>query len=376
MKILELVNSLEIGGAEKMVVDLSQALAAEGHTVTVACLRRAGPLARHLEQSRIEVLELCKPEGFRLETARKLASHLKVRAIEVVHTHNPLVHHYGVFSARLARVPVTVTTVHGPANIQARTPSTLLFELSCLWSDRVVSCCGTVEQHLKNATMIAGRRSVVIRNGIPLDAFDRTACKEPNSVFTFGAVGRLVPVKDHLTLLEAFARVRKSQPHCRLEILGDGPLRGELESRVQALRMADSVRLLGDGLQVPAFLSDIDAFVLSSVSEGLPLTVLEAMGAGRPIVATAVGAIPELLEAAQCGWLAKPQDPEELAAALLAAAAAPDLRARGERGRAYVRRAYSVAGMAAEYEALFLRLLDRRAAGALESSARMTHAKD
>jgi glycosyltransferase involved in cell wall biosynthesis len=360
MRILELVNSLEIGGAEKLVTDLSCALTAKGHSVYVACLRRVGPLAGVLETSGIEVIELRKDEGFSFRTARTLSEWARARRVDIMHTHNPLVHHYGALSARLAGVPVVVNTVHGPGNIRTFDASMLLFDLSCLWSDRVVPCCNAVAQHLKLRTFIAGRRPTVIYNGIQVNAFQSISPRNPDGMFVFGAVGRLAPVKDHMSLLEAFARVHKSYPNCRLDLLGDGPLRGILESRARALDISDFVQFLGSGLQVAQFLSKIDAFVMSSLSEGLPLTVLEAMASGLPVVATSVGAIPEMLDAAQCGWLSRPSDPGDLAVAMSAAVSASDLRERGARARSYVQKHYSVEQMTQGYEDLFWGLLNRQ----------------
>jgi glycosyltransferase involved in cell wall biosynthesis len=360
MRILELVNTLEIGGAEKMTVDLSRALAARGHTVYLACLREVGPLASLLRKSGIEVIELRKEEGFSLRVAKLLVDHLRARRVDIMHTHNPLVHHYGVLSARLAGVPVVVNTVHGPGNIRSVDLSTLLFDLTCLLSDRVVPCCGAVAQHLKLRTFIAGRRPHVICNGIQVNAFQSVSPRNPDGMFVFGAVGRLAPVKDHTSLLEAFAQVHSSHPNCRLDLLGDGPLRGILESRARALDISDFVQFLGSGLQVAQFLSKIDAFVMSSLSEGLPLTVLEAMASGLPVVATSVGAIPEMLDAAQCGWLSRPSDPGDLAVAMSAAVSASDLRERGARARSYVQKHYSVEQMTQGYEDLFWGLLNRQ----------------
>jgi glycosyltransferase involved in cell wall biosynthesis len=236
----------------------------------------------------------------------------------------------------------------------------LLFDLSCLWSDRVVPCCGAVAQHLKLRTFIAGRRPTVICNGIQVNDFQSVSPRNSDGIFVFGAVGRLAPVKDHMSLLEAFAQVHRSHPNCRLDLLGDGPLRATLESRARALDISNFVHFLGSGLQVAQFLSRIDAFVMSSLSEGLPLTVLEAMASGLPVVATSVGAIPEMLDAAQCGWLSRPSDPGDLAAAMSAAASASDLRERGARARSYVQEHYSVEQMTQGYEDLFWGLLNRQ----------------
>jgi glycosyltransferase involved in cell wall biosynthesis len=234
--------------------------------------------------------------------------------------------------------------------------ATVLFELGCLLSDRVVSCCAAVATHLRKTTLIAGRKSVVIPNGIPVEIFGRAGERRRDGEFVFGTVGRLVPVKDHRSLIQAFARVAREK-QCRLEVLGDGPLRNELEEAARAAGVADSVRFLGAGLDVGAFLSGIDAFVLSSLSEGLPLTVLEAMASGLPVLSTEVGAVPELVNSARCGWIVPPGDADALAAAMLEAATAGDLEERGGRARDYVRGEYSTTVMASGYESLFTSLL-------------------
>ena len=115
----------------------------------------------------------------------------------------------------------------------------------------------------------------------------------------------------------------------------------------------------GFSLDTPAFLETLDVYVVSSLSEGLPLSVLEAMGAALPVVGTAVGEIPEILRKAQSGWLSPPARPDELAAAMAAAAAAPDLEAIGQRNRSTVVKYYSAERMSEDYERLYQQLLAR-----------------
>jgi glycosyltransferase involved in cell wall biosynthesis len=170
-------------------------------------------------------------------------------------------------------------------------------------------------------------------------------------------VGRLAEVKDHRSLQLAFAEVTRRRGDCRLEILGDGPLRKELEQLTAKLGISERVRFLGAGLDVGGFLSRIDAFVLSSLSEELPMTVLEAMASSLPVISTAVGAVPELVGESGCGWLSPPGRPDELASAMLNAASAPALRQYGARARSYVEREYSTRVMASGYEELFKRVL-------------------
>ncbi len=353
MRIAELINTLEIGGAERMMVDLACGLRERGHYVCAICLRGSGPLAGALEKAGVEVMALQKGSGFRPWTGVKLARYLRQKQIDIVHTHNPLVHHYGLIGARLGGAPVTINTMHGPGNLQGFGRTQLIFEASCLLSDQVVACCRAVDRHLKRVTLIPGRKSVVIANGIPLDSYTALERKPATDAFVFGAVGRLVPVKDHRTLLRAFAVVHQGNPACRLELLGDGPLRAELEAEARSLEIADAVRFHGASLKVSEFLSRIHVFVMSSLSEGLPLTVLEAMAAGLPVVGTSVGAIPELVEGADCGWVAPPNSPGKFAEAMRAALGHLQLGEVGLRGRRYAQENYSVAKMVAGYEKLF-----------------------
>jgi len=160
-------------------------------------------------------------------------------------------------------------------------------------------------------------------------------------------------VKDHQTLLTAFANVKKYAPACRLEILGCGELLDDLEAQARALGIQGSVRFRGWSRGVAEFLAEIDGFVLSSKSEGLPMTLLEAMAAGLPVVSTAVGGIPEIVNSARCGWLAAAGDPAGLAGRMLEAHHAPDLPDRGSRAREAAAANYSVKSMADQYGRLF-----------------------
>lgn len=361
MRIAEVVNSLEIGGAERMVVDLSMGLQRQGHTVSVVCLRTAGPLASLLQESKIEVLALEKGEGFSLKAAGTLSAFLKRREIDVVHTHNPLTHHYGVIAGRRAGVPVVVNTFHGPSNLTGFGRTQAIFEISSLFSDRIVACCGAVETHLRRITSLAKRRLSVIPNGISVEKFTQVPARAQDGEFVFGMVGRLVPVKDHAGLLKAFAEAQRQEPASRLELLGDGPLYNTLREQAMALGIEDRVVFHRSSLDVAQFLCRLDAFVLSSLSEGLPLSLLEAMAAGLPVVATSVGAVPELVEASHCGWMCPPGQPAMLAGELLNCLRSKGRHERGAAGRGYVTEHHSVMAMTAGYERLFEELLSARA---------------
>jgi glycosyltransferase involved in cell wall biosynthesis len=169
-----------------------------------------------------------------------------------------------------------------------------------------------------------------------------------------GTVGRLEPVKDHATLLQAFRRVREAHPGAALVVAGDGPLREPLEAQARALGLAGSVTFLGRRSDVADWLGGLDVFVLSSVSEGLPLTVLEAMAAGVPVVSTDVGGIQEIIRAPGEGRLVAPRSPDSMAEAVLALLADEAARrAIGRAGRERVRAAFDLQRMVDAYETAY-----------------------
>ncbi len=359
MRIVELVNNLEIGGTERLVVDLSVALQRKGHVLTVVCLRGKGPLVRPLEQAGIEVLALDKREGPSPAVVWRLVRHLRQRQIQVVHTHNPLVHHYGLVAGRLAGAGVIINTVHGLGNV-AQKPGAkeLLYSLTCRFSNGVVAVCPMAYRSFREGGIIPAGKLVAINNGIPVDDFVTVQSRPVDGNFVFGIVGRLVPVKNHQSLLEAFALVVRAKPNVRLEVLGDGPLHTQLQAQAAALGIAEQVQFHGYHSDVPGFLGQIDCAMLCSLSEGLPLSILEAMAAGRPVIGTAVGGMPDLVNEACCGWVCQADRPADLAELMLRmeAASAEERAAMGARARQLAVEQYSLDRMAAEHEQLFERL--------------------
>lgn len=360
LRIVELVDSLAVGGTERMVVHLSRGLQARGHEVAVVCLRTLGPLAEPLQTSGIRTLALDKPEGLHWPTMAALRRFLDDFRPAVVHTHNPLVHHYGVWAGRRARVPLIVSTVHGIGNIGGSIKSDAVFAASCLATDSIVAVCRMARDRFAAHPLLPAYKLRTVYNGIPLEPYlaipplpGPLPAPSPSRPLVFGAVGRLVPVKDHATLLRAFALLATQHTHCRLEFLGGGILRDGLQRLACELGLAGRVVFQGERAETRDFYESIDVYVMSSVSEGLPMTLLEAMASARPIVSSAVGGIPELVEGARAGWLCPPSSAEAMAASLASALTAPDLAARGIRARHLVQQCGSLDAMVSGYEEIF-----------------------
>jgi glycosyltransferase involved in cell wall biosynthesis/peptidoglycan/xylan/chitin deacetylase (PgdA/CDA1 family) len=354
LRILEFVNSLDTGGAEKMVSSLSLELQRMGHHVHITCLRDFGRMAVPMERfadGGVGLSKFDKRDGFHAECIRKLARFLKAERFDVIHSHNPLVTHYAAAASALARTPLSVSTIHGTSTLDLDTWERVLFSASCRFTDRIVLVCRQVQEEFCRRFSSLRNRTAAISNGIEVGELAALTPRTPSGEFVFGTVGRLVPVKDHHTLLVAFALLRARFPFCRLEILGGGELQPELERRAAQLGVATAVRFHGWSSDIAGFFSHIHAFVLSSRSEGLPMTLLEAMAAGLPVVSTTVGGVPEVVDAADCGWLARPGDAEDLAAKMACAVSNQD--GRGLRAREAVLQNYSVESMARGYLKLF-----------------------
>jgi glycosyltransferase involved in cell wall biosynthesis/peptidoglycan/xylan/chitin deacetylase (PgdA/CDA1 family) len=363
MRILELLDTLDTGGAERMASSLALKMQAEGNSVHIVCLREKGamPVSEdRFDRAGVALLEYRKTDGFSPRAVLRLAGYLRKHKIEVVHSHNPLVHHYAVAAARLAGVPAVVNTLHGIDTLRMPKWAQALFRASCALGHGVVHVSGAVKDAFSREVLELGERSLVIRNGIELGDLVKITPRRLDGLFVFGSIGRLAPVKDQRSLLTAFSRVHSEFPHCRLEILGSGELEAELKQLAVDLGIAAEVTFHGWSPDIAAFLRRWDVFALSSRSEGLPLTLLEAMAAGLPVVATAVGGIPELVNRSRAGWLCPPRDPEKLAAQMRNALLADDLREKGNHARQDVLAHHSVEQMTREYLNLFSRILQSR----------------
>jgi glycosyltransferase involved in cell wall biosynthesis len=204
---------------------------------------------------------------------------------------------------------------------------------------------------------ISRRRLAVIRNGIDTSRFGYLGPAPGGPVVM---VGRLVAAKGVDHLLRATAIVVRHRPAFRLEIAGDGEARPGLESLARELGLGDHVQFHGHVQDVPGLLARATAVVLPSLSEGISLTLLEAMARGLPVVATRVGGNAEVVEDGVTGRLVEPADPEALAAALVELGGVTDqTRSMGRAGRARVERLFDVRRMVMEYESLYLRLTGR-----------------
>ena len=374
MKIVQFVNNLDMGGIERLAVELGRRQRAAGHTPIIYCLTHPGYFASEAETSGVRVTAFHKSPGPSPRTVRAIIAALKKDQPDVLHTHSHLVHHYGVVAGRFAGVPVIVNTRHR-AEMVIREQATgyattsespdrkadAIYRATLRWTDAVVFISESTRQFFVRHQGVPANKAHVILNGAPTEQF---SCRpaSPGSAhprIRFGTASRMVPEKDHFTLLAAFARVAKSLPQAELHVAGDGPLYPRIQALIDELQLRDRVILHGAVREMPDFFEKLDIFVMASLNEGLPIVILEAMAAGLPIVSTRAGGIHEAAIEGLNAKFAEPGDVNGLALQMIQMAQSMDLAQIGACGRALVAQRFQIDRTWSEHEALFNRVRSR-----------------
>lgn len=363
LRVLVLIKGLGVGGAERLLERAIPYLDRQRHTYQVAYLLPwKDALVPAFERAGIPVHCLGMRRVADWGVVGRLVSLLRRERVDLVHTHLPLA---GVL-ARLARrrggVRWLVYTEHNlPSRYRLLTRQ--LNAATYAANDAVIA----VSQEVAGRVARYGRRGrprlVTIPNAIDADelaaqaATRETVCREfgfPPDARVVVHVANLVPKKGHRYLLAAARRVLDREPRARFLLVGLGPLARRLTAESRRLGLNGQVVFAGFRPDAVALMGGADLVVLPSVHEGLPLTLLEAMALGRPVVASRVGGVPEVVTSGETGVLVEPMDVDALAAQILALLGDPALRERlGEGARRQVRRRYGMAQMVAAVEDVY-----------------------
>jgi glycosyltransferase involved in cell wall biosynthesis len=349
-RVVHVALQLDTGGMEKLLVEFARHANRACFAVRFLCLGSRGPVAHEIEACGWPVTALNIPPGLRPSLVAQLAGLFRRWEVDVVHSHNTKPLLYAAPAARLAGTRRVLHTRHGQ-RFGASRRDTLLFRLAASLADRVV-CVSNDSARLSRREGVAVHRIATVWNGIDVRRFGYLG---PAALGPAVMVGRLSPEKDVGTLLRAAACVVRTDPAFRLEIAGDGPCRSELERLACQLELGEKVRFLGEVKDIPTFLARASLFVLPSLTEGISLTLLEAMARGLPVVATRVGGNPEVVIESETGLLVPPAAPEELAEAMRCLWRDPGRAvAFGQAGRRRIERHFDVRRMVGDYEALYL----------------------
>ena len=363
MPVLHLAHRFYVGGSERQFIERLRAHP-EGFDPVVACFELSGG-----NLTDFRALGLPQPEVFPLRgllrpaalaQIRRLAAFIRRRDIRVVHGTDFPSNLLGLVAARLAGARMVVSRVDlghlrpGFGRWHRRVERWLSGA-----ADAVCANAEAVRQLCIREEGCRPSRVKVVRNGLDLSRFDALAAQPLDAPIPEGdplvaVVANLWPVKGHRGLIEAVGRVRERIPGVHFALIGDGPERAFLEQRIAALGLGRQVTLLGTRYDVPAILARTDAACLASQAEGMPNAVMEAMAARLPVVATAVGGVPELIADGENGFLAPPGDPAALANRLVELLSDRARgRTMGERGRVRVQREWSLQRLAEGHGALY-----------------------
>lgn len=359
-RVMQLVLSLAPGGTERLVIEICRHLAGRIDS-SVCCLDEPGAWAPELAPLGIPVFALSRAPGFQPSLALELSRAITARQIDVVHCHHYSPFVYGLLAAVLHPRVRLVFTEHGRlANAQTSRKRQIVNPVLAWWPARLCAVSADLRQHMISEGFPA-RRLEVVYNGIAAGERPRPAERHAArqalglaaDAFVVGTVGRLDPVKDLPALLRAHAELLGAHPGARLVIVGDGPDRERLLAQANALNIADAVVFTGYRGDVRAVMPAFDVYANSSTYEGVSLTILEAMAAGLPVVATRVGGNPEVVIDHETGRLVA-RHGRALAGALVELANNPAKRqAMGVAGRWRVKRHFSLERMVEQYAAAY-----------------------
>ncbi len=351
MKIVHVVYSMELGGAEMLVAQLGRMQRAAGHDVSVCAYSKLGPLGEVLRDEGLHIHVM--GEAPVPTTMLRYLRLFRTMRPDVVHCHNPAPTLQAAMGARLAGARV-ISTRHSLVSPPYDRNAEIKFSLIArAFVHHVAGICEITCENLRGAPLAKPEAIVRVYNGAaPLEEAEPMPREDGTFVLLF--VGRVAAIKDLPTMLRAFALAIDRVPEMRLWIVGDGPVRAELERLAEELNLAGHVRFFGQRLDTAGFFRAADAFAMSSVSEGLPMSLLQAMSIGLPALVTDVGGMREVLQLSGGGLRTPVGNPVAMAGAMVRLATDAGLRKQfGDSAKQAYREHFTLEKMYAAYLCLY-----------------------
>jgi len=369
VRVVYLSHAFMVGGAEEMVLNLVRHLAPDRYEPFVCAIHEPGPVGQEIAATGVPFRALVRVPGVRDPLAvAAIYRYLREIRPDVVHTFLLTASLYGRLAAIAARVPIVIGTEVNVYEHKRRVHA--LAERLLMWgTDCVVASAASVKAFYVDQIGADPARVDVIHNAVDFGMLATTATRReirarigvPDGALAAGVIARLTDQKGHGVLFDALAAAPELAP-LHLIVIGDGPLRGSLDAQATRLGLSARIHFLGARRDLGDLLSAMDLFVLPSLWEGLPLSLVLAMGAGLPAVSTTVAGIPEVVRHGETGLLVPPGDAAALARALAQLVASPGDRERlGRAAREFVLPRFGVDRYVAEISSLYERLLGAEA---------------
>jgi glycosyltransferase involved in cell wall biosynthesis len=363
MNIMEIVSGAEVNGAVIHCLLLTRSLARRGHQVTLLCRENAF-IAGQLCQDNVEIIT-SDMHRLPFDELRRIAGLCRERRVDVLHTHMTRAHNFGVCLRRLSHIPC-VATAHSH-----------IIQPHWMFNDHVVAVSDATRRFQRRRNLVREKRIETIYGFMDYPRFAGVSCEAAAQIRQewgldaqtplLGIIGDIIPRKGQLHLIRALPLILASCPDVHLAIIGE-PKRGveyfhKVRAEAERLGVNDHILWVGHRNDVPHILSALDVYVLASLDEMFPVAVLEAMAAGRAIVATRVGGVPECVQNRETALLVPPEDPDALAQAILALLTNPQMRRQlGDQAREVAHSQFSVESQTPRIEAVFERVIHRSGA--------------
>jgi len=378
LRVLQVVDGFRMGGAENKLVELIAHLDKEKFEVALANVGPRGALENKFEQLGVKIFHCPRRFAFDPAPVWRLSRIMRQRRIDVVQTTLLWADLVGPFAAALAKVPVVLsweTVSHEGDPFHNNFQRRVGYRWAMKWVDVIVPVSEEIKRSLMQRRQIPAEKIRVIHYGVDLKKFrstgraaglaKRAEVGATTETILFGVVARLEPPKGHRYLLAALPAVVKKYPQVQLLLIGDGALRAELETQTRELGLQRHVTFLGARHDVSELLNAIDFFILPSVSEGLPNVLLEAMACQKPVLATDVGGIPEIVQHGENGYLVPLGDTPALQNMILRSLAErAQWNELAQRARQTVETSFSLEYQVSRFEAVYAEFFARKKSSA------------
>jgi glycosyltransferase involved in cell wall biosynthesis len=368
INILHIYQNSKIGGVQQQLLSLFKAYNRERFNPIFCCLGPKQEMGKEIEGTGIEFISLNKLRYNRFSPGIVLELHrlMKIKQIHVVRTHRYRSNLYGRLAAFSSGVPVIIASVHDNYRTDKRPKRRIMNRILSKITDKIVAVSEDVKEDIIRYDRIDPSKVQVIPNGIDVERFNpekntsniRKEFPLEEDDIVIGFIGRIVPAKGLKYLLNALPYLKEEFKSIKLLVVGEGSLVEELKEKAKKNNIFDNILFTGGRRDIPEILASIDIFVMPSTAEGLPNSLLEAMAMGKPVVATEVGGIPELIKNGRTGLLVPPRNPEALATAIRDLISNDQLAAKmGQAARSFVLNNYSIVEIAQKWQTLYLSIL-------------------